>query len=68
MTETKASLFRQSGENLVEAVRHDLLVAAVVAENERSGEHPAVLSIMRAYLILLGDKAVLVQKLPSRRR
>jgi hypothetical protein len=45
----------------------DLLVAAVVAENERSGEHPIALPIVRAHLVLLGDEAVLVQKLSSTR-
>lgn len=46
----------------------DLLVTAVIAENERSGEHQAMLPIVRAHLVLLGDEAVLVQKRAGRRR
>lgn len=45
----------------------DLRVAAVVAENEGSGEHQTALSIVRADLILLRNEAVLVQKRSSTR-
>jgi hypothetical protein len=45
----------------------DFFVTAVVAENERSGEHQPALSIVSAHLVLLGDEAVLAQKLPRTR-
>jgi hypothetical protein len=45
----------------------NLFVTAVIAENERSGEHQTALSIVRAHLVLLGDEAVFVQKPSSTR-
>ena len=40
----------------------------MVTEDERSGEHPAALPIVRSYLVLLSDEAILVQKVSSRCR
>lgn len=40
----------------------------MVTEDERSREHPAALPVVRSHLVLLGDEAILVQKLSSRCR